>query len=227
MGLSDAEARARIDRVLSGYQRAQAQPVRSVLPVTVAAGKTYEAWVLCDVLERLHASERFDVRLVNGSKVVLKTGGGPINDDYAHFVLSNATGEVLEVWTDVDFLGLSAAARDVSEATARPCDYHELDIIVVERGVRGRPWHRDIRIAVECKDSAYDKHMLRAILGVRRELSLLTDPMQLTGFGSWPRRTVPADPASCLLVYSSDPSITRFQPPGDTFGIDFVHELMV
>jgi hypothetical protein len=227
MGLTDAQARARIDKVLSDYQLAHGQPIRSVLPVTVAAGKTYEAWVLCDVLEHLRAAEGFDVQLVNGNKVVLKTGGGPINDSYAHFVLRKPTRDPLEVWTDVEFLGLSAASRGVSATIAQPCDYHELDIIVVDEGVRGRPWHRDIRVAVECKDSAYDKHMLRAILGVRRELSLLTAPSQPTGFDRWPAREVPADPASCLLVYSSDPAITGFQPPGNTFGISFLHEAMV
>jgi hypothetical protein len=101
-------------------------------------------------------------------------------------------------------------------------DYHELDIIAVPAGMAGRPPHASVFIGVECKNTGYTKDLLRFLLGVRRELSLLRDA-QATCFTAWPRGTVPADPASCLMVYSTYPAVSSFQGPGGVFGVDFVH----
>ena len=94
---------------------------------------------------------------------------------------------------------------------------------MVQPGLSDRPYPEDIRFGVECKSADYEKKLLREILGIRRELSYLTQP-QATGFSSWPRPTVPATPPSCLLVYSTDPVVLRYSSPGATFGIDFFHE---
>jgi hypothetical protein len=67
--------------------------------------------------------------------------------------------------------------------------------------------------------------LLKEILGIRRELSLLTDTRS-TKFSSWPRSFVPADPASCLVVYATDADVLDYAAPGTVFGIDFVHESM-
>jgi hypothetical protein len=118
---------------------------------------------------------------------------------------------------------LSATARNVISSAAQACDYHELDIIVVPSGMAGRPNFDSVRIGVECKNVGYTKEMLRALLGVRRELSLLQTP-QPTGFTYWPRRMVPASPPSCLLTYSTSLRVQAFAPPGDAFGVDCVFE---
>jgi hypothetical protein len=217
------EARRRIDHVLGGYQRAAGGTGRSVLPATVTAGKTYEAWVLCDVLEHLHRDEDFTITLMKSSLVRLKSAPGPINRGYAHFRLTRSGREDLEVWTDIEFIALSASYRRVGSSSADRCDFHELDVVVVPAGLAGRPRFEDIRIGVECKNLAYQKDMLRGLLGVRRELSLLREPLA-TGFSAWPRRSVPAEPPSCLLAYGTDPGILDYAPPGETFGIDFVYE---
>jgi hypothetical protein len=128
------------------------------------------------------------------------------------------------VWTDVEFLGLSAEERGVSSPTADRCDFHELDVVVVPVGTDERPGVHDMKIGVECKNRPYDKSMLRGMLGVRRELSFLHNPPRRTEFTTWPRPTVPADPPSCLLAYGTDSTILRFAPPGQLFGIDFFHE---
>jgi len=78
---------------------------------------------------------------------------------------------------------------------------------------------------VECKNTGYTKDLLKSILGIRRELSLLRDD-QRTRFSKWPRRLVPADPPSCLLVYSTDSAVLDYASPGEVFGIDFVHEII-
>jgi hypothetical protein len=216
------EARERIDRILDLY-RARVGEGETLLPGTLTAGKVYEAWILCRVLHRLHGEEGYDVQLRGASGVRLKSSPGPINSGYAHFGLTGSGKATLEVWTDVEFLSLSASIRGVAKTTAERCDYHELDVLVVPAGTTGRPDPQDVRIGVECKNLAYRKDLLRALLGVRRELSLLRDPTA-TGFRYWPRDSVPAQPPSCLLAYGTDPAINDFAPPGSVFGIDFVHE---
>ena len=47
-----------------------------------------------------------------------------------------------------------------------------------------------------------------------------------TNFKVWPRTRVPANPASCLLVYSTDAAVNDYAAPGQMFGIDFIHEPM-
>jgi hypothetical protein len=223
MALTFDRAQKQIDRIFGSYQAAVGSSRRSLLPPTLTAGKIYEAWVLCRVLEHLSQQERYTVTLRESSKICLKSAGGPINRAYAHFQLDRAGSRSLEVWTDVTFLTLSASHRHVVSKSAERCDYHELDVVVVPSGTQGRPTIKDICIGVECKNLSYEKEMLRALLGVRRELSLLSGP-EPTGFRSWPRRTVPADPPSCLLAYGTDRQILDFAPPGQTFGIDFFYE---
>jgi hypothetical protein len=216
-------AKRRIDRIFDAYQQAIGASPESPLPPTLTKGKVYEAWILCRVLEHLHQQENYIATLMQSSTVVLKSSGGPINRSYPYFRLDRPGSPSLEVWTDVTFLALSAAARSVDPYSADRCDYHELDVVVVPAGTEGRPSHAQIRIGVECKNLTYEKDMLRALLGVRRELSLLAD-VQPTGFRTWPRHQVPANPPSCLLAFGTDRKILEFAPPGETFGVDFIYE---
>jgi hypothetical protein len=102
-------------------------------------------------------------------------------------------------------------------------DYHELDLAITDSGVSGRPSHSQIWLGVECKNTGYTKGLLKEILGIRRELSLLQNDRP-TRFNSWPRTSVPAEPPSCLLVYSTDAAVNNYSSPGSVFGIDFYHE---
>lgn len=219
--LTLSEVKARIDGILRRYQSAGAA-APSVLPPALTAGKLYEAWVVCRVLERLRVEEGYAIVLRQGTRVALKSAPGPINRVYPYFELTAAGSPPLEVWTDVEFMALSHAQRGGSGPPLRG-DYHELDVVVVEAGTSGRPTHAQILLGVECKNTGYSKDLLRGILGVRRELSLLVDPRR-TRFRRWPAAAVPADPASCLLVYSTDPGVASYAAPGRVFGIDFVHE---
>ena len=99
----------------------------------------------------------------------------------------------------------------------------ELDIIVAEPGLSGRPRHSQIWLGVECKNTGHTKNLLKEILGIRRELSLLQND-EPTRFPTWPRAMVPARPASCLMVYTTDQAVSGYSGPGEAFGIDFVHE---
>jgi hypothetical protein len=131
---------------------------------------------------------------------------------------------VAEMWTDIEFISLSYSRR--RGGPPERGEYHELDIAVVEPGLEGRPPHDCIWLAVECKNTGYHKGLLKEILGIRRELSYLQESRS-TRFRTWPRATVPAEPASCLVVFSTDPAVLLYSRPGDVFGIDFRHEEMV
>ena len=187
------------------------------------AGKLYEAHVLSRVVERLVVDERYSLTLVGGTNMQLKSSPGPINRNYPRIELRRAGKCCAELWTDIEFLSLSYGRRGGSVPTKG--DYHELDIVVVEAGTNGRPPCNDIWLGIECKNTGYEKGFLKQILGIRRELSLLSHS-QGTKFRSWPRSRVPADPASYLVLYSTDAKVSEYAAPGKVFGIDFVHESM-
>jgi len=165
--------------------------------------------------------EGYEISLNNSRKVVLKASPGPINRDYPYFTLSKPGFPTYEVWTDVEFLALSYNMRGQARGEPTSGDYHELDIVMVPAGISGRPKHSDLIVGVECKATPMEKHLLRAVIGVRRELSLLASGSSRTPFERWPQRTVPASPPSCLLVFSIDPEVSNFRSP---FGIEFYHE---
>src|SRR5437870_4734111 len=60
-----------------------------------------------------------------------------------------------------------------------------------------------------------------AIRGARRIL-----PCGLELRARTRRASVPADPASCLVVFATDAAVLEYSVPGDVFGIDFVHKPM-
>lgn len=226
MSLSLEDAKKQIDLILAQYASASAGWTGSLLTNTLTSGKVYEAWVLSLVLEKLHTIEDYEITLVGGTYVTLKSSGGPINRRYPHFRLSRSGEQDLEVWTDIQFLTLSYARRaKYGTPGVGPGDHHELDIVAVPAGTSGRPGHDKIVIGVECKNTGFEKYMMRAALGVRRELSLLS-PEIPTRFRYWPHPWVPANPPSMLMVYSTDSSVTQYAAAGDVFGVDFLHEGM-
>ncbi|MFC8190366.1 hypothetical protein ACFUMH_01750 [Cellulomonas sp. NPDC057328] len=223
MSLTLAEAKKRIDRILSTY--AASTTSVSLLSDSLTAGKVYEAWVLSVVLERLRDDEGYNVQLVNGTQVHLKSSPGPINASYPHFLLRAPGRSSLDVWTDVEFATLSHKRRG-EPGPPSSAFRHELDICVVPRGTSGYPSHDAVLLGVECKNTSFEKVMARAALGVRRELSLLCHP-RATHFDRWPRALVPADPPSVLMVYATDPKVTTYQEAGEVFGVGFYHEPML
>jgi hypothetical protein len=214
----------RIEALLRKFVAASSQSAySSVIPTSMTAGKLYEAHVLSRVIEALATQEGYSIRLINSTFLPLKSAPGPINRSYAYFELHRSGNLRAEIWTDVEFLSLSCGQRG-KRYSPDLGDYHELDIIVSSPGLSGRPQHSDIWLGVECKNTGtYGKNLLKEILGIRRELSLLTNE-QSTRFANWPRNTVPANPPSCLMVYTTDSSIASYSGPGETFGIDFVYE---
>lgn len=213
--------KAGITRALRRFVSAKRGQVTSLIPSDVTYGKLYEAHVLSLVCERLVTAERCSLQLVGGSKITLKSSPGPINANYPSIRVLKGGVHFATIWTDVEFTSLSCCLAGGPASDAG--DYHELDLLLVQPGVTGRPLPYEILLGVECKNTSYKKRLLREILGVRRELSYLREPCP-TQFNTWPRSFVPASPPSCLAVFSTDPAIINFTNPGIQFGVDFYHE---
>lgn len=222
--MTGAEVMGRITELFRRYMTAPQRASFDILPAALTSGKLYEAYVLALVSRELVTAEGYELRLVNDEFLRLQSSPAPINRQRPRVELRLSGRCVAEMWTDIQFLALSYAM-----SSGRPPergDHHELDIAVVEPALDGRPQHDKIWLAVECKNTEYHKGLLKEILGIRRELSLLQEP-QPTRFRKWPREKVPASPPSCLVVYSTDPAVLEYARPGEVFGIDFQHENLV
>ncbi len=214
--------KARIESVIKRFAFASSSRAYALVPQSLTSGKLYEAHVLSIVIEQLSTQENYQITLINSRFIPLKSSPGPVNRSYPYFELRRSYNLVAELWTDVEFTSLSYYQRGASQPVQRG-DYHELDIVVTDSGVSGRPSHSQIWLGVECKNTGYTKSLLREILGIRRELSLLQN-LRSTRFTRWPRSQVPAEPPSCLMVFSTDAGVAQYSSPGDVFGIDFQHE---
>jgi hypothetical protein len=217
------QIKKQIKATLGKHLAGPSTAIGKLVPSAVTEGKLYEAFVLARIVENLSIRNGYELTLVGGDKIHLKSAPGPINLGYPRIQLKAAGTCVAELWTDIEFLALSCCLRNSGPLTRG--DYHELDILVVEAGTTGRPTPEAIWLGVECKHTGYEKSLLKQILGVRRELSFLQQPIA-TRFPRWPRTMVRANPPSCLVVYSTDPSVTQYAAPGDLFGIDFFYQPM-
>jgi len=216
MALTLQAAKVHLDAIFAAYAPVVAS--RSLLEGKLTAGKLYEAWVLVHVLEKLKTDEGYTVRLVNGTEFSLKSSPGPINNAYSHFVATSPGGEHFDIWTDVEFTTLGFAIRGAS--VPEPGDFHELDIVMVPAGTVGKPRHDQVELAIECKNTTFQKVIYRAALGVRRELSYFDHGIP-TRFRNWPRARVSADPPSIFEVYSTDWRVLDYDVSGNAFGVGF------
>jgi hypothetical protein len=110
MPLTLEQARSMIDATLDAYRTATHAGGPSLLPAALTAGKVYEAWVLCSVLDHLGNDEGYAVVLRGSTRVTLKSAPGPINRSYPYFELSHPNLQSIEVWTDVEFLTLTVVS---------------------------------------------------------------------------------------------------------------------
>jgi hypothetical protein len=219
--MNKAALKAKITKALRKGIRATKSDLENLLPAAFTAGKLYEAYALALICQNLKSKEGWKLTLVGSTKITLKSSPGPINTAYPHIRAEKHGSHIADIWTDVEFVGLSAFHSAKSPLTLG--DYHEMDVAVLSPGASGRPTPHDIYLAAECKNTGYQKSLLRETLGVRRELSMLRDA-QSTIFAIWPRSMVPADPPSCIVVFSTDPAVLNYASPGAFFGIDFFHE---
>jgi hypothetical protein len=224
--MTKQQIKRRIERCIGILAKVQQKAVTGLVPQSLTDGKLYEAHVLTCLLEKMVTQEGLTITFRPGKgqklpRVKLRSKGGALSDAFPHFDLSRNGSAFGELWTDIEFLTFSFVQSGRQSLT--PGDFHELDLMIVQPATRGRPRPKQILLGVECKNTPYGKDFLRQILGVRRELSLLQQNKR-TAFNAWPQTRVPAEPASCLVVYATDSNVMNFSEPGKMFGIHFQHE---
>ena len=123
---------------------------------------------------------------------------------------------------DIEFIGISGDASFLSSRTQifRKNFVHWLDIAILENNIPDgeRPTYEEIHLAVECKDTQnFGKSILKQILGVRRELSLLSDTYQ----NRITNDRINQNPPTEFWICSSNSSVTNLQHVGDFWGLTF------
>lgn len=213
--------KAKITSALRKGIRGSKATFSALIPPSLTAGKMYEAYVLGLVCQRLRISEGMTITLVGSNRVALKSSPGPINLSYPHLRVTKDSTHIANIWTDIEFTALSAVISGTS--TPSNGEYHEADIAMVTVDCASRPTPEEVYLVVECKNTGYQKSLLREILGVRRELSFVVEPKS-TRFNTWPASEVRAHPPSCVCVYSTDPNVASYSAPGTFFGVNFYYE---
>ena len=101
---------------------------------------------------------------------------------------------------------------------------HEIDLVLVEGAQDGmRSAHNQIVLGVGCKAyTNFRKKIIRQVLGVRRELSLLNyKPSRPRLFLCGQLRLVEADPLAEFWLAFEDPKGMKYRFGPKVFGIDF------
>lgn len=195
----------------------------------MVASKLYEAKVLSAVLSRLSAAG-YSFVVVNGS-VSLKAAPGPINNSYAHIQVTKGRRHVANIWTDVEFVGLSSYKLAGLTTPSARGEYHELDVLVCDPSATVRPRSDQVFIGVEAKHwRDIPKKLLREILGVRRELSYVNG---VSGAPTVTAKTfnpiLHSVPASHLIFAFSTAyppgsgPITEWLVPAHQFDVELLH----
>ena len=213
------QARKRIAQAFSRYLAITKKSAFALVPPGIAWGKLYEARVLAEVCKQLHNQENADLQLSGSNALALKFGGGPINVSFGAIDVLKGGTLVGTLRTDIYVAGISTR---LGQHPISPPHFHEVDIVMTTPGSQGVPVADDVILAVECKNTPYEKRLFRELLGLRRELSFLKAP-QPTLFSTWPRTAVPSDPPSVLLSYSTSRRILHYQAPAESFGIGLMH----
>jgi hypothetical protein len=190
-------------------------------------GKVYELYVLAELLDELN-SRGFAITFSNpGGKLKFKAKGGYVIQSDPHFDLTapNSASADYQVFVNVYFTTLGAS-RNASQSSSKnhdKSDYHELDIGVFEYGQIDRPKHDKVAMAVECKAvGKFTKAITRGMLGLRRELSLLTDnkPSTMSLPTYRPTLEVPAGPPSEVWLVTTDRRVSQYSASPRSFGIE-------
>lgn len=209
----------RISTAIAGHVATSSLTVRRKMPKSKVVGKIYEVAVLSEVIEHLVTTEGCSISMHGGSKLRLRMAGGPIDTSYTYFSVSKTGGISGELYTDIEFTGLSTTFGKALS----PGDLHELDIALVTSGTTGFPRYDQVLIGVECKHTAIEKSIIREMMGFRRQLTFQQNVRKATGFARWPATHTQTDPASVSMIYSNDPTIMNYQHPCEDFGIITKH----
>ncbi len=198
--------------------------------VKSTGGKIYELYCLARTLEWLRSTYGVSIRLTNGTAVNFKASPGNIDRSRSYFIVSKHA-EFLELHTDIQVQTLGAS--NIGGWVGRS-GYHEIDLVLIDPNVPDghMPRHSEVALGVECKSNAkFEKGIVKQVLGIRRELSLLSQPtrseldkvfgpaINLGGYSPF----VNADPASLYWLTYIDQSGDDYAGSPGFFSIEFKH----
>jgi hypothetical protein len=178
-------------------------------------GKVYELFVLSHLLLRL--KKRGFTLGFNGQTLHFKAGPGRIKQTDPHFTVRLGSA-IWYIFVDIEFETLGSERLSQHDLSRM----HELDIIITST-TSGNPSFRDIALGIECKAvENFGKHIIKEVLGIRRELSLLTamQPSTLSCASTLNNVDVPASPPSELILAFIDPKGLRYVASPKRFGIE-------
>ena len=182
-------------------------------------GKLYELYVLSELLDNLQ-QRGFRMQLT-ARTLRFKGAPGRVRTADPHFCVTSPNGNLLWLFVDIEFNTLGKWLSGTTDRSRR----HALDIVLID-AIRDYPEHNNILLAVECKAVArFHKGIVKEALGIRRELSYLSPPIDsaLTTVGGSRAELVCANPASefWLAYLHSDGDCYAESP--SAFSIDFRH----
>ena len=211
-----SEAKNQVTHLFRQYNRCVSGSLDSM-----TRGKIYELYCLSRVVEDL-SNRGFTIHFV-GSTVDFKASPGNIDRSRSYFLLHGPTTE-FEIHVDIEVVSLGSRSSNSSNSDCSA--YHEVDIVVVDKDLNGKPSYTQVALGVECKaHETFRKPTLREVLGVRRELSLLQPEQasRLAQASGMSDPKVPADPNSEYWLTHIDPSCLRYRQSPLTFGIVVHH----
>jgi hypothetical protein len=214
----ELKIKKRITSILEKNTGISPSRIEKLLPLKSLQGKLYEADVLATVCENLVTKEKLQIKLINGTKLMLKQKGSPVNRAYPFLLISKNNSIFAELWTDIYFNTMSYSLNG-SPRNMNNGDYHEIDIALLTPNINGFPKHTDILLAIECKNTSLKKSIIRELLGFRRELSFYYEHSNKTNFDSWPASSIYAQPNSVHMLYCSDKEIIRYEKNCFRYGI--------
>jgi hypothetical protein len=219
MNMDKAAASKEIKNIFSTYKKITSTDRQIVNGLN--KGKLYELYVLSWVVSDL--AKRGFILTFKGASLQFKGSPGKIKKSEPHFeiISPNRTAPSLYLFVDIEFETLGSKYVGVSDNSLR----HEIDIVVVDVD-SGYPTYKNIVFGVECKAvSNFSKSILKEVLGVRRELSLLDGQTKslLSAQGGRPSVTVPADPPSEYWLAYIDPAGNFYRESPAAFGVEFKH----
>lgn len=194
--------------------------VPGAIPAALAqltAGKVYELHVLGWLLQLL-IGRGWSISF-HGQSIVMKGSPGAIRQADAHFRIVHPKAGAAVIRTDIEVMTLSHHIDPVQDASG----YHEIDIVIVRPGTKGRPAHNELLLGIECKGVAnFRKSIVREVLGRRRELSYATDNV------TWGcildnSSSILARPASEYWLAYIDPKGDSYAQGPARFGVEFYH----
>ena len=211
--MNKAQAIQAINKIFSQYS--------SNPNIPSGKGKIYELYCLGLLMEELN-NDGFTLIYNGPNPAVFKAGPGKIHVTDPHFNMEY-NGQVCgQIFLNIEFQTLGSQK---TKSTDRSCR-HELDIIIVENGVVGRPTHKQLLMGVECKSTAnFKKGILKETLGVRREMTLLgrIRNSRLTSICNSRKISINCNPSSEYRLCFVDPAGAHYSASAKHFSIVLEH----